>query len=73
MPKLLSSKEIVGVLLREGFVLISQKGSHAKFRSKKKANEIATVIVPMAKREVPLGTLRSIIRQSGLVPDKFLN
>jgi predicted RNA binding protein YcfA (HicA-like mRNA interferase family) len=66
MPKLLSSTRVVKVLQREGFIFISQRGSHAKFR-----RASATVIVPMAKKEIPQGTLRSIIRQSGLAPEKF--
>ena len=72
MPKLLSSKEIVEILSRAAFVFISQKGSHAKFRSKIDAR-MATAIVPMGKKEVPLGTLRSIIRQSGLAREDFLS
>ncbi|OGL37419.1 hypothetical protein A3A68_01475 [Candidatus Saccharibacteria bacterium RIFCSPLOWO2_01_FULL_48_13] len=66
MPKLLSSARVVKVLTREGFIFISQRGSHAKFRKGP-----ATVIVPMAKKEIPHGTLRSIIRQSGLAPEAF--
>jgi predicted RNA binding protein YcfA (HicA-like mRNA interferase family) len=69
MSKLLSSREIVAILLREGFVFISQKGSHAKYR--KDGASIATVIVPMDRKEIPLGTLRSIMRQSQLSGEKF--
>ncbi len=29
------------------------------------------VIVPHPKKEVPIGTVRSIIRQSGLLPREF--
>jgi len=61
MPKLPSSKAIVNVLIHQGFVFISQKGSHAKYR--KGPN---TVIVPTPRKEMPIGTFRSIIRQSGL-------
>jgi len=71
MPKILSSKEVVSILLREGFIFISQKGSHAKFR-KKVMGEAITVIVPMSKNEIPAGTLRSIIRQSRLLRELFL-
>jgi len=66
MPKLLSSAAVVKVLQSEGFIFISQRGSHAKFRKGS-----ATVIVPMTKKEIPHGTLRSIIRQSGLDKDLF--
>lgn len=69
MPKLLSSKEIVAVLLKNGFMFISQKGSHAKYRLVK--GTTYTVIVPMAKKQIPLGTFRSIVRQSGLNKEDF--
>lgn len=70
MPKLLSSKEIVSILLQNGFIFISQKGSHAKFRTSHLP--VLTVIVPMAKKQIPLGTFRSIVRQSGLPVSLFL-
>ena len=66
MPKLLSSTQVLKVLRCEGFIFISQRGSHAKFRKGS-----ATAIVPMAKKEIPHGTLRSIIRQSGLSKNLF--
>jgi predicted RNA binding protein YcfA (HicA-like mRNA interferase family) len=69
MSKLFSSREIVTILLREGFLFISQKGSHAKYR--KTGDVVATVIVPMHKKEIPVGTLRSIIRQAQLPTKKF--
>ncbi|TSC74669.1 MAG: hypothetical protein G01um101444_230 [Parcubacteria group bacterium Gr01-1014_44] len=61
MPKLYSSVRIVKVLLRKGFVFISQKGSHAKFKYGR-----YTVIIPMGRKKVPLGTLKSILRQANL-------
>ncbi|MGB7958150.1 MAG: type II toxin-antitoxin system HicA family toxin [Minisyncoccia bacterium] len=71
MSKLLSSREVTVILLREGFVFISQKGSHAKYR--KMGDIVATVIVPMRKKEIPAGTLDSIIRQSRLPKKNFSN
>jgi predicted RNA binding protein YcfA (HicA-like mRNA interferase family) len=69
MPKLYSSAFIVKILLRHGFIFISQKGSHAKYR--KPGNPVLTVIVPMAKREIPFGTFRSILRQANLREEDF--
>lgn len=66
MPKLPSSKAIIKILEKEGFGFIHQRGSHAKYRKGS-----ATVIVPNPKKEIPLGTLKSIIRQSKLPPEKF--
>ncbi len=68
MPKLYSSREILKVLERNGFVFVSQKGSHAKYFSVKKR---AVVIVPANKREIPAGTFSSILRQSKLSKEDF--
>jgi len=62
MPKLPSSTKIISVLIQHGFNEISQKVSHKKFRS----SAGRTVIVPDPKKEIPIGTFHSIIRQSGL-------
>ena len=69
MPKLLSSKQIINILENKDFVFISQKGSHMKFR--KNGSKSLTVIVPANKKEIPVGTLHSIIRQSDLSKKDF--
>lgn len=66
MPKLHSSKHIISVLLKKGFVQVAQKGSHKKFRL---AHH--TVIVPDPKKEIPMGTFISILRQAGLEKEDF--
>jgi predicted RNA binding protein YcfA (HicA-like mRNA interferase family) len=67
MPKRLGSAEIVRVLLQNGFFFVSQKGSHAKYKN----SSGRTVIVPHPRKEIPIGTTRSIMRQSGLQPGCF--
>ena len=67
MPRRLGSREIIRVLETRGFSLVSQKGSHTKYRS---ANG-RVVIVPHPRKEVPIGTTRAIIRQSGLALADF--
>jgi len=69
MPKLYSSLEIIKVLQKKGFVYISQKGSHTKFR--KIGNPTLTAIVPAGKKEIPLGTFKSILRQANLTEKDF--
>lgn len=69
MPKLYSSSEIIKVLQKEGFVYISQKGSHAKFR--KTGSPVLTVIVPAGRKEIPFGTFKSILRQANLTEESF--
>ena len=62
MPKLYSSKEIEKVLVSIGFSFISQKGSHGKFKNPKGK----IVILPMNRKEIPIGTFKSILKQSEL-------
>ena len=66
MVKLPSSTQIIKTLERKGFVFKSQKGSHVKYRK-----ENHTVIIPHPRKEIPMGTYKSIIRQSGLKEEDF--
>lgn len=66
MPKLYSSRHIIAVLLKNGFIEIDQTGSHKKLRKYDK-----TVIVPSPRKEIPHGTFASILRQSGLSKADF--
>lgn len=69
MPKLYSSSVIIKVLQKKGFIYISQKGSHVKFR--KAGSPVLTVIVPAGKKEIPFGTFKSIMRQADLTEGDF--
>jgi predicted RNA binding protein YcfA (HicA-like mRNA interferase family) len=69
MPKLYSSRQIVKVLQKKGFLYVSQRGSHVKFCKNGKRNLI--VIVPANRKEIPLGTFKSILSQSGLTEKDF--
>jgi predicted RNA binding protein YcfA (HicA-like mRNA interferase family) len=69
VPKRPSSDEVVKVLRRHGFVLVSQKGSHAKYR--RTGSPSRTVIVPMGRKNLLVGTFHSIIEQAGLTEDDF--
>ena len=73
MPKLkvLSGKEICDILASEGFVEIRRRGSHI-IMQKKLDRDTITVPVPNHK-EIKIGTLLSIIRQSGVSRNKFEN
>ncbi len=69
MPKLYSSSHIVRILEKNGFVKVSQKGSHLKYR--KQDNNVLTVIIPANKKEIPIGTFKSILRQARLEEKNF--
>ena len=65
----LSGKEVCEVLLRHGFVQVRQRGSHI-IMQKQEGWRTTTVPVPNHK-ELRAGTLRSIVRQSGLQKTDF--
>jgi len=67
MSKLYSSKDIEYVLKKLNFVLVSQKGSHGKYKNP--SGKI--VILPMNRKEIPMGTFRSILRQMGINFEDF--
>jgi predicted RNA binding protein YcfA (HicA-like mRNA interferase family) len=69
VPRLYSSAQIIKTLETEGFTFVSQRGSHIKYR--KVGTPTLTVIVPADRSEVPRGTFRSILRQSGLAEAAF--
>jgi len=66
MSKLLSSREIISILEKNGFSFVSQKGSHCKY-----IRNGYVVIIPHPKKEIPSGTFMSILRQSGLKKEDF--
>jgi len=68
LPRI-SGRDCVKALEKEGFYFKRQHGSHIILR---RDNPFAQVTVPDHK-ELDRGTLRSIIRQSGLSVDEFNN
>jgi predicted RNA binding protein YcfA (HicA-like mRNA interferase family) len=62
--------KIIRVLRRFGFVKVSQRGSHVKY--KKDGIPSRIVIIPM-HYEVAKGTLQSILEQAGITLEEFLN
>ena len=72
MPRLgvFSGEEIARIMEVEGFIRVRQKGSHL-IMQKRSGNGTVTVPVPL-HGTVRIGTLQSIIRQSGLAREHFL-
>lgn len=62
--RVLSGREVCKILAENGFIQIRQRGSHIIMQMKIVDSTI-TVPVPDHK-EIRIGTLQSIIRQSGL-------
>jgi predicted RNA binding protein YcfA (HicA-like mRNA interferase family) len=67
MPKRIPSSEFIAILTANGFIFVSKRGSHAKYRD---SNSL-TVIIPHPRKDIPIGTVRSMIRQSGLPSELF--
>lgn len=71
MPKLavLSGREVCAILVRHGFVEVRQRGSHIVMQ---RAHADGTTTVPVPDHRVlRRGTLRAIIRQSGVAKEEF--
>ncbi len=65
----LSGREVCRILSKHGFSQVRQKGSHAIMQ---KAEENSTITVPVPLHsEIRIGTLQSIIRQSGIARSEF--
>ena len=59
----MNSREVIRLLEDRGWVLDRVKGSHHHFIHPTKPG---TVTVPHPRREIPIGTLRSIEKHSGV-------
>lgn len=65
--KPLSFREVKRRLESAGFIEATQKGSHVKFV--RRVGEIMDTTIVPKKREIPVGTLRSILSQAHIHPD----
>jgi len=67
--RVLSGKEVCSILTRYGFVEVRKRGSHIVMQ---KTLPDTTVTVPVPNHpELRIGTLQSIIRQSGISRSEF--
>ncbi|KQU73186.1 hypothetical protein ASC75_05940 [Aminobacter sp. DSM 101952] len=57
------SREVIRLLVADGWLEVARKGSHVQFKHPVKKGRVT---VPDPKRDIPLGTLRSIEKQSGI-------
>lgn len=59
----MDSRSIIAALKRDGWNLVASKGSHLQFKHPSKPGRVT---VPHPKKDVPVGTLRSIEQQAGM-------
>jgi len=59
----MDSREVIRALTRDGWYEVNQVGSHKQFKHPTKKGRAT---VPHPKRDIPLGTLKSIEKQTGI-------
>lgn len=59
----MDSREIVKRLAADGWYEVARRGSHLQLKHPEKPGRVT---VPHPRRDIPIGTLRSIERQAGL-------
>jgi predicted RNA binding protein YcfA (HicA-like mRNA interferase family) len=57
-----ASRDIIKELKRHGWYEVNQVGSHKQFKHPTKKGRVT---VPHPKRDIPIGTLKSIDKQAG--------
>lgn len=55
-------RELIKLLEKEGFVFVRQSGSHAIYRKQ----GFKIIVVPIHSKDIPTGTLQSILKDAGL-------
>jgi len=66
----LKAKEVVRALLRGGFYIHHQAGSHARLLHTTKPE--LRVTVPIHAKDIPPSLMKRILRQASLTEDEFL-
>lgn len=59
----MNSREITKLILNDGWELVRTKGSHHQYRHPTKPG---TVTIPHPKKDLPKGTIKSILKQADL-------
>ncbi|MDB6353903.1 type II toxin-antitoxin system HicA family toxin [Trichococcus sp. K1Tr] len=59
----MDSRELISIIMNDGWVLVNIRGSHHHFRHFQKPGRVT---VPHPKKDLPKGTVHSILKQAGL-------
>lgn len=59
----MKSSEIIRILQDDGWYLVGQKGSHKQFKHNDRKGRVT---VPDPKKDIPIGTVKSIFKQAGI-------
>ena len=67
--RVLSGQEVCAILERHGYLRVRQRGSHIVMQ--RVEDDVTTTVPVPDHHELRIGTLRSIIRQSGVARSEF--
>lgn len=59
----MDSRTVIGLLRAEGWIYKGARGSHHQFYHPARPRKVT---IPHPRKDIPIGTLRSIERQSGV-------
>lgn len=59
----MNSRELIKMLEADGWQLVAVKGSHHQYKHSSKQGRVT---VPHPKKDLPPGTLNSVLKQAGL-------
>jgi len=59
----MNSRDVLKALLRDGWYEVNQVGSHKQLKHPVKKGRVT---LPHPKRDIPIGTLKSIEKQAGI-------
>ena len=61
----MNSREVIAALEKDDWYEVARKGSHVQFKHPTKPGRMT---VPHPERDIPIGNVRGIEKQSGLKP-----
>jgi len=59
----MDSRILISKIKKDGWILVAVKGSHHQYKHPIKPGRVT---VPHPKKDLPVGTVKSILRQAGL-------
>ena len=59
----MNSREIIKLLTQDGWFEVGVRGSHHQFKHNSKPGRVT---VPHPKKDLPIGTVKSIFKQAGI-------
>jgi predicted RNA binding protein YcfA (HicA-like mRNA interferase family) len=65
----LTGRAVIAALEKAGFKVIRTKGSHCFLRHQ--TDPERQTVVPVHRKDLPVGTLNAILRQAGIARDDF--